>query len=306
METEKKEQQLLQAVAPGSALAIAMSDKNAMQTLGSIFVAKQMPRNIADVEAKIKTMCAHERLAQKAFFSYKRGGTEITGETIHLANACMTAYGNIDAGWSKTGELVNEKGIVCSMCEAYCFDKENNIIRKASFLVPHYREVKNHKDGGYVLKSDRDIYELCANMAARRMRACIFGVIPEFVKSLASEQCEKTLARGDVSMEERIKNILEKYSAIGVTREMLEEKIGCSMEEATPNNFIFLGKLYNALTSNIVSVEDQFGEENKDEKKTPTEPIFKKKKEEEEVIIDVDKLEEPTENPDLFKTPFDE
>ena len=310
--------QLASVVTPGSALAIAMSDKNAMQTLGSIFVAKQMPRNLADVEAKIKALCAHEKLAEKAFFSYDRGNSKITGETIHLANACMTAYGNVEAGWAKTGETVNEKGITCSTCEAYCFDKENNIIRKASFMVPHYREIKGGK--GYVLTSDRDIYELCANMAARRMRACIFGIIPEFLKDLAAEQCKKTLERDNMSIEERIKMMVEKFSLLGVTEEMLEKKLGNKLSECTKNQIIYLRNLYNALSTKIVSVEEQFKDkedavEEDKEKKKNVPPVFKKKGQEDKPVEGVIDPEVVTGESDLnlglddmgsMRTPFDD
>lgn len=310
MTTDKKDDDALSLAAvvnPGSALAIAMSDKDAMQTLSSIFIAKQMPRNIVEVETKIRTMCSYESLAEKAFFSYDRGPSKITGETIHLANACMAAYGNIEAGWRKTGETVNDKGITCSCCEAYCFDKENNIIRKASFIVPHWRETKNNKEGGYALKSDRDIYELCANMASRRMRACIFGVIPEFVKELAAEQCKKTLEKDHNSMEESMASLKEKFEQMGVTIEMLEKKVGVASDKWTKTNVIFLRNLFNALRTGVCSVDDQFGEkkeEQKDNKKS-SEPVFKKK-EEESSIIDTDVVENPN---DLFNekegTPFD-
>lgn len=81
MTTDKKDDDALSLAAvvnPGSALAIAMSDKDAMQTLSSIFIAKQMPRNIVEVETKIRTMCSYESLAEKAFFSYDRGPSKIT------------------------------------------------------------------------------------------------------------------------------------------------------------------------------------------------------------------------------------
>lgn len=294
-------------VNPGSALAIALSNTEAMTALGSIWVAKQMPRNMAEVEAKVKQMCAHDSVAEKAFFSFKRGGSEIAGETIHLANVCMTAYGNIESGWKKIGEHVNKKGVTCSECEAYCFDKESNIIRKISFSVPHFRETK---DGGYGITSDRDIYELCANMASRRMRACIWGVIPEFVRTLAADECRRTLERDAKSSDERIKKLLEKFSLLKVSKEMIEKKLGHPVEECTVNEIIHLGRLHNAIAFNIVSVEDQFGEEKTKDKEASDAPIFKKKSKKEEPredVIDAEKVEEPNqESSELFKTPFDE
>ena len=65
--------------------------------------------------------------------------------------------------------------------------------------MPH---VRYSKKGKQILTDPRDIYEVVANNGARRLRACILGVIPGDVIEAAMEQCSITLkANADVSIE---------------------------------------------------------------------------------------------------------
>ena len=43
----------------------------------------------------------------------------------------------------------------------------------------------------------RDIYEMVANQGARRLRACILGIIPGDVVGASVEECQKTLTTGN-------------------------------------------------------------------------------------------------------------
>lgn len=46
------------------------------------------------------------------------------------------------------------------------------------------------------LDSERDIYELCANMASRRIRACILQVLPGWLTDEAMEAVKITQENG--------------------------------------------------------------------------------------------------------------
>lgn len=255
----------------GSPLASVLSNKESLEALASIYIAKQMPRNMMDVTSKIRQLCSFRNLASTAFFEYKRGGTTITGETIHLANACLTAYGNAEAGWRKIAEHVDEKGRICSDCIAFCWDKENNIRREIAFSVPHWRDTK---EGGYALTSDRDIYEICANMASRRIRACIWAVLPDFIRQEAAEACQATLRSSKKPIEERINDCVFYFSKIGVNKEMLEAYLKHKVETSKESEIIMLIGLFNAIRTGAITKEEAFANE---EDKTSDDPIFKKK-----------------------------
>ena len=73
---------------------------------------------------------------------------------------------------------------------AYAWDLETNTRQTKVFSVPHIRSTKK---GNTVSEDPRDIYELVANQAARRVRACILGIMPGDVIDSAIAQCEQTL-----------------------------------------------------------------------------------------------------------------
>lgn len=181
----------VQAPASGGALAAMTSNAAVTSVLASIWIAKQFPRDLAEVTLRMKQACAQPKLAQSATYSYPRGNTTVTGPSIRLAEALIGAWGNAEAGWKEVARHWDPKGADgngcnVSECLAYCFDKETNVRREIAFSVPHTRD-KNETDSkgkktGKMLRvaldNERDVYELCANMASRRIRACILQVLP--------------------------------------------------------------------------------------------------------------------------------
>ncbi len=77
---------------------------------------------------------------------------------------------------------------------AYCWDLESNTRQTKIFQVRHVRDTKS---GPKSLRDARDIYELVANQGARRVRACILGVIPGDIVDEALDEVNKTLKLGD-------------------------------------------------------------------------------------------------------------
>ena len=244
--------------APGGALASIASNAEVMGELASIYIAKSFPRNLMDVTAKMRAACSRTALAEAATYAYPRGGQTVTGPSIRLAEALASAYGNIEAGWRELSRHKDHlSGITSSECEAFCFDKESNIRRKIQFTVPHVREKKK---GDEALTSERDIYELCANMASRRIRACILQVLPGFLVDEALALCEETLknSNGGKPLADRVRDMAAKFSELGVTREMLEAQLEHSLEQCVHADLVKLGKTYNALRDGHARVSDVF------------------------------------------------
>jgi hypothetical protein len=210
---------------------------------------------------KILNACTRQSLAESALYTYFRGGTDITGPSIRLAEAIAQAWGNLDFG---IRELEQKNG--ASTVEAYAWDMESNTRQTKIFQVKHWRSTKK---GGYQLSDPRDIYEHIANNAARRLRACILGVIPGDVVEAAVNQCNLTLkTKADVTPE-RIANLLEKFSAFGVTKKQIEERIQRRIDAITPALMVSLGKIYNSLKDGMSAPADWFtpGESAKTDKK---------------------------------------
>lgn len=226
--------------------------REAQEVHTAMVIAKNFPRDTIDAYNRVMTECTRKTLAEKAMYEYPRGGSMVTGPSIHLARAMARCWGNLDAGFKVLEQTATESTVM-----AYCWDLETNFRESKIFTVAHVRETKN---GNYALKDPRDIYELIANQAARRERACILAVIPGDVTDAAIGQCNVTLA-GDEKMTIEdmvrvlVKNFQEQY---GVTREMLEAYIGVKAHAFSRQSVVRLKNVYNTLRDGSASVEQYF------------------------------------------------
>jgi hypothetical protein len=213
-------------------------------------MAKKFPRDQVVAMDRILNACTRPTLAESALYTYSRGGTEITGPSIRLAEALAQQWGNFLFGLKELEQRNGE-----STMQAYAIDLETITKSEKVFQVKHWRDTKQ---GGYALKDSRDIYELTANQGARRLRACILGVIPGDVVEAAVKQCEATLATKAEVTPERLKSLLGKFAEFGVTREQIEKRIQRHLDAMTPAQMVDLGKKYNSLKDGMSTVADWF------------------------------------------------
>lgn len=273
----------VQASAGGGALAAMTSNAAVTSVLASIWIAKQFPRDLSEVTARMNQACSRLTLAQSATYALPRGGTTVEGPSIRLAEALIGAWGNAEAGWKEVGRHwdpkgADGKGCMVSECVAFCFDKETNVRREISFTVNHTRD-KNEYEGGkkvmkrVALESERDVYELCANMASRRLRACILQVLPGWLTEEALEVVGRTLESGDKrSLPDMIRSMEAKFREYGVTRAQLEKNLGHVLEETTKPEIIRLGKVFNSIAEGLVRVKDVFPRDEQSQTKEPDIP----------------------------------
>ena len=222
---------------------------------GMVFMAKQYPRNQFDSWKRIKESCQRKTLAEVASYTYPRGKERITGPSIRLAEVLAQNWGNMTYGVT---ELEQKNGE--STCLSYAWDLETNVRSEKTFTVKHERWTKNY--GIKKLEDPRDVYEHIANMGARRVRSCILAIIPKDVVDAAVEECDQTLAgNNDEPIIDRIKKMMDRYSKFGVTREMLEKRVGCKSESFTEKDLLGLFKVYNSLKDGMGGKEDFFDTE---------------------------------------------
>ena len=190
---------------------------------GKLLLAKQFPRNYTSCYAKAIEACQRKTFAEKAFFSYPRGGQSVTGVTIRFAEEMARCYGNLDYGIK---ELSHEDGK--SEMQAYCWDLETNTISSQNFTVEHIREANGRSTK---LTSQRDIYERTANDGARRLRSRILAILPPDLVEDCIKECQKTLAgKNDIPLIDKVKNMVTGFAKVGVTKEMLEKRLGHTVE----------------------------------------------------------------------------
>ena len=227
--------------------------RQAQEVQAAMVIAKRFPRDEVQSFNRIMRACQRKTLAEQAVYEYPRGGTKVTGPSIRLAEAMAQNWGNLDYGIIELEQKVGESQVM-----AYAWDLETNTRQTKIFSVPHIRSTKK---GNITLTDPRDIYELVANQGARRVRACILGVIPGDVIDSALAQCNATLMNdhGGAPLVDLVRQVTGTFqNEYGVTVQMLEKFIGCKSESFSMNDLIRLKRVYKSLKDGMAKREDYF------------------------------------------------
>ena len=226
------------------------SQRAIAEVQATLVIAKQFPRNPIEAYDRVMNACQRPGLAQSAVYSYARGGTSVTGPSIRLAEMLAQNWGNIQYG---IRELSSENGE--STVEAFAWDVETNTRQTKVFQVPHIRYTRQ---GTKKLTDPRDIYELVANNGARRLRACILGVIPGDVVDAAVDQCEKTIHASADTSPEGVQKLIKAFEQFGVSKDDIEGFIQRRVDAITPANVVSLRKIFTSLRDGMSSAKDWF------------------------------------------------
>lgn len=268
------------SLASQTAGAAALVQRTLGEVQIAVMMAKQFPRDKIASREKLTLDCMREGLAKVAQYSYAKGGTSIKGPSIRLAEAAKNAWGNMQSGWRElTRTTVNGVGV--SEVESFAWDAENNTRASISFTVRHWRDTKQ---GGYPIKEEREIYELCANQAARRERACILKMIDGDMIEAAIKQCDETLTRTVNLTPELIASILAKFEEFDVTKAQIEKRIQRRMDAINAPIVLSLTNIYNSLKDGMSKPEEWFdaeegaGTEDDEKKATGNEGVKEKLK----------------------------
>lgn len=240
----------------GGMTEIAQS-RQAQEVQAAVVMARRFPRDTTQALTRILEDCKRSGLAEKAVYEYARGGTKVTGPSIRLAEAIARSWGNIDCGVTELerkqpiGNLPGE-----STVQAFAWDLETNTRITKVFTIRHFRDTKK---GGYALTDERDIYEMIANNGARRLRACILGIVPADIVEQAIEQCDKTMRGGQGPLIDRVRQMVVYFKdQFGVSQEMIEKRLQHKIEATTENELVSLKKIANAIKDGFADRTEYF------------------------------------------------
>ncbi len=254
----------LQTVKPQalSAAADAEVQRSIAEVQGAIILAKKFPRDIQESIKEIMEECSRPALAEVAIYDYAKGGTSITGASIRLVEVIALCWGNIQSGWRELDrKMIN--GNLYAEIEAFAWDMERNRREALTFKV---KLVRDTKKGSWPLKDEREIYEHCANQAARRKRSCIEALIPGYVKEPAIDRCRETVASG--IKKDTVPKMVKAFEAeFGVTQQQIETFIQRDLAAIQPGQVVRLRQIYNSLKDKMAGVADYFEPEKKEEPK---------------------------------------
>lgn len=235
-----------------SAGAVAIESERAIaEAQGRLLIAKRFPRDEAGAFARAMDACRRPSLAEVANYRFPRGGQQVEGPSIRLAEELARCWSNIAYG---IRELSRKEGE--SEMEAFAWDMQTNVLSTQTFTARHLRDKRG---GPEALRDERDIYELTANLAARRLRARILAVLPPDLVDAAVAQCRETMKNGsDKPLSDRIREMTQAFTKLGVTAEMLSARLGRPLDSATPDDLVDLRGIYQGIRDGASSVRDWF------------------------------------------------
>ncbi len=227
----------------------------------AMMIARMNPREPIAAMDRILNACTRPTLAESAVYQYSRGGSDISGPSIRLAEAMAQSWGNIQFGIREIEQRNGE-----STVQAFAWDVETNTRREVTFQVPHIRHTKS---GSKRLEDPRDVYEMVANQGARRLRACILSIIPGDVTEAAVRQCELTMHSSADTSPEAVQKMITAFYLLGVSKENLEKRIQRRMDAIQSAQVVQLRKIYASLRDGMSTAADWF--DSKDSGKPATE-----------------------------------
>lgn len=261
------------AVSNGNSLIPVDTARVMTQVKAAMVMAKEFPRDMITVEINLLKECERHELAEAAIFSYSRGKL-IKGATIRLAEAIKRCYPNLDAGWN-----VLRKNEDFTEVEAYCLDLETNSRTSRTIIIEHSRKVNDKNGlGSTIVKitDPRDISEFVKSQAQRELRQVILTSVPGHLIAKAIDKCKETLMNGNgkKSFEDKIRDMLIAYKSIGITKEIIERKLGHPVNNLDKDEYVELLGFYNAIINKDADKRD---------------------------IFDIEKTQKVSENNDAFK-----
>ncbi|KAG0323201.1 hypothetical protein BGZ97_012360 [Linnemannia gamsii] len=232
--------------------AIAKTDQQRAiaEVQAAMMIARMNPRDPIVAMDRILNACTRPSLADAAVYTYAKGGSNISGPSIRLAEAMAQAWGNLQFGIRELDQANGE-----STVQAYAWDVETNTRKEITFQVPHLHYTRK---GSYKLEDPSEIYKLTANQAARRLRTCILTIIPGDVTEAAVTQCEKTMRIKADTSPEAMQKMVSAFESFSVTKEQIEKRIQRRLDAIQPAQVVSLKKIYASLRDGMSTPADWF------------------------------------------------
>lgn len=227
-----------------------------------MILARSLPRDPQQSMSRILDECRSKDLAEKAIYEFPRGDSVVRGASIRLAECVARHWGNVAYGIKELASD-SKKATV----KVYCWDLETNVSDEKIFDVEYVRTTKK---GTYPLTDERDKYEMLANKAARRKRACMQSIIPQYVIDEAMAECQRTLEAntakdGDIDTvkAKMLHSFQQLPGAEWVTEDDVAQAVGKPYDNITARDIAKLRNLYNAIKDGYVKPAVAFRKEDK-------------------------------------------
>ncbi len=202
-----------------------------------IVTAKRFPRSVVDFKREAEAMATlDEDTAATMFYVIPRGGKNIEGPSVRLAEIVGSAWGNLR--YSAQILAIENKQIVA---QGTCLDLEKNVAAQVEI-----RRRITDKNGK---RFNDDMIGVTANAACSiALRQAIFKVVPfAYIKDIYGKAQEVSIGKG-LTMEQRRSRAFDWFTKIGAKQEDVFKVIKKKgLEDVTVDDLITLQGIRTAV-----------------------------------------------------------
>ena len=189
-----------------------------------MILARQFPRVESAAGGKLVARCANMALAEKAVYSFKRGGTTVEGPSIRLAEAIVQCWGNMRSGAYLVADGPEYRTMRC-----WAMDLETGNKQELDVTFAKLIQRKQGRAGKtfWVEPDARDLMELTNREAAKGRRNCIIGLVPRELVLQAMKQAKDTKLAGiKQDPDGYLRSLIARFNVLGIDARELEAFVG--------------------------------------------------------------------------------
>ena len=245
---EKRQDDFSLTEMQGNSVMVAEAAREQYEIQSMFTVAKRFPRDVDKAFAELMASAKRPTFAEEAAYSFPRGDKTVTGPSINIAREAKRVWGNMRAGVRVMHDDAKSRRI---RAEAWDLEKGGYEFAEDEFLKLIQRKVKQ-PDGTFVtlwvVPDERDLRELTNRRAAILVRNCILALLPKDLIEDAMMICADTKKdKAAKDPEGARKRLIVNFMEFRVTPEMIAEKLGHPMAEASPEELVELSGVYQSI-----------------------------------------------------------
>lgn len=218
-----------------------------------IATAHKYPRNIAQAKQDMISMATADiQTALACFYSIPRGGKQIKGKNIRLAEIALACYGNLRAATRIKSEVANGPHPYVTV-EAAVHDLEKN----NAVCIEKRRIITKKKAADCV--DDDDISLAVGQCSAIAIRDAIFKVIPNAITNQVYDAAVKVAIGDAKSLSDRWNMACEYFGKLGKYEKDLLQRCGKKdKKDITLDDIELLLGLWSAIKEGETTIEAAF------------------------------------------------
>lgn len=211
-----------------------------------IATAKQFPRSIQEFKATCRELaCMDEDTAASMFYVLKRGGKNIEGPSVRMAEVVAYSWKNV-----RTDKRIVSIDSSFVTAQATCIDLERNVAGRGECK----RRITNKEGRRY----NDDMIQTTANAAmAIALREAVFSVVPRSLFKDIYEAAKKASIGKGGSFEKSRQTMLQWFTKAGSTEAQVLEFLGVtSIDEVTQEDLVLMKGVATRIKDEGVPVDE--------------------------------------------------